>query len=347
MLAAFVGGVCAQARFSSNTTNYTFGQVEWKQPVTAQYVITNTGDRPLVLSEVQPDCACTVARWTQTPIAPGEKGTLEVTFDAEALGTFSKSVAVLTNAEPGLVRLYFSGRVVREIKDFTKTHPYKMGDIRIDRNEILFPDVQRGEQPSLRVGVANCSDRPYTPVLMHLPAYLHAEAEPAVLQAGEKGTITLTLDTERLGDLGLTQATVYLSRQAGDKVGEDNELPLSVVLLPDFSGLTASQRANAPAVTLSAEAVDLSTPLTKKSKARQDIIVTNTGRSPLHISKLQVMHPAVSVSLKKSHLKPGQSTRLRVVVKKDAPGKKHRRLSLLMITDDPARPKVEIPIKVE
>lgn len=347
ILAAFVGGVCAQARFSADTRNYTFGQIEWKHPVTARFVVTNTGTQPLVLSEVEPDCACTLARWTQTPIPPGERGEVCVAFDAEALGHFHKSVAVYTNAGSGLERLYFSGQVVREITDFTKTHPYRMGDILIDRNEIVFPDVQHGERPSLRIGVANLSARYYEPVLMHLPAYLHATAEPPMLAPGEKGVITLSLDTERLSDLGLTQATVYLSRQAGDKVGEENELPLSVVLLPDFSDLTASQRANAPAITLSAEAVDLTTLPAKKSKARQDIIVTNTGRSDLHISKLQVFHPAVGVSLKKSLLKPGQSTRLRVTVDRHALSKKHRRLSLLMITDDPARPKVEIAIKAE
>ena len=38
----------AQPRFTSNTEEYRFGQVEWKHLVTAQYDITNTGDQPLV-----------------------------------------------------------------------------------------------------------------------------------------------------------------------------------------------------------------------------------------------------------------------------------------------------------
>ena len=33
-------------------------------------------DQPLVLTEVEPDCACSVAQWTKTPIAPGAKGTV-------------------------------------------------------------------------------------------------------------------------------------------------------------------------------------------------------------------------------------------------------------------------------
>lgn len=337
----------AQARFTSSTQMQHLGQIEWKRPVTVQYTITNTGDEPLVLSEVEPDCACTAARWTKTPIAPGDKGTVDVTFDAEALGHFQKAVAIFTNASPNLVYLKFDGEVVMEIKDFARTHPYLVGQIRIDQNEINFPDVQHGEHPVVYLSVVNLSDKPYEPVLMHLPPYLEMKAEPEVLQQGERGTLTLTLNSEKLTDLGLTQSSVYLSRFLGDKVSEENELPVSAILLPDFSGLTETERLNAPAIRLSAEDIDLSGDLAKKKRARRDITVTNTGRSPLQISKLQVFHPAVGVSLKKTVLQPGESTRLRVSVTKKNIGKHRRHLRLLLITNDPTQPKVEINIKAK
>ena len=344
-LAAVALTAAAQPRFTSNTEMHNFGQIEWKHPVSVQYTITNTGDQPLVLTEVEPDCACSVAQWTKTPIAPGEKGMVNVTFDAEALGHFHKSVAIYSNAEPHLVYLKFSGEVVQEIKDYTKTHPYLIGQIRIDKNNLDFPDVQPGDKPVIHIGVVNLSDRPYEPVLMHLPPYLQMEVKPNVLQKGEKGVITLTLDSEKLTDLGLTQTSVYLARFAGDKVGDENEIPVSAILLPDFSGMTVTEKTNAPSIQLSTKDVDMSAVLAKKSKARQDIILTNTGRSPLQIRKLQVFHPAVGVSLKKSLLQPGESTRLCVNVVKKNIGKKRRHLRLLMITNDPMQPKVEINIK--
>ena len=258
VLASVVLTAVAQARFTSNTEMYSFGQIEWKHPVTVQYTITNTGDQPLVLTEVEPDCACSVAQWTKTPIAPGAKGTVNVTFDAKALGHFQKSVAIYSNAQPNLVYLKFNGEVVQEIKDFTKTHPYLIGQIRIDKNSLDFPDIQHGEQPVIHIGVVNLSDRPYEPVLMHLPPYLQTKVEPNVLQKGEKGVITLTLNSERLTDLGLTQASVYLSRFSGDKVGDENEIPVSAILLPDFSGMTEVEKANAPVISLSTKEVDMS-----------------------------------------------------------------------------------------
>lgn len=73
-LAAVQLTATAQPRFSSNKETHNFGQIEWKHPVSVQYVITNTGDKPLVLTDVDRFCACSVAQWTQTPIAPGERG---------------------------------------------------------------------------------------------------------------------------------------------------------------------------------------------------------------------------------------------------------------------------------
>ena len=339
--------VIAQPRLSSNKETHNFGQIEWKHPVNVEYTITNTGDKPLVLTNVTTSCACSVASWTKTPIAPGEKGTVSATFDAKALGHFEKTVGIYSNAQPSLVYLKFVGEVVQEVTDFTKTHPYAIGSIRLDRNEFAFPDAHRGEEPTLTFSVVNLSDRPYEPVLMHLPPYLQTEVKPNVLQKGEKGVITVTLDSERLTDFGLTQSSVYLARFAGDKVGDENEIPVSAILLPDFSGMSDTEKANAPVANLSIKDIDMSTALAKKSKARQDIVITNTGRSPLQISKLQVFHPAVGAGLKKSVLKPGESTRLRVTVVKRNIGKKRRHLRLLMITNDPMQPKVEINIKAK
>lgn len=83
---------------------------------------------------------------------------------------------------------------------------------------------------------------------------------------GKKGTITLTLDTKQLMDLGLTQSSVYLARFAGDKVSEENEIPVSAILLPDFSGMTEQDKALAPAIRLSESKIDLSRVLVKKTK---------------------------------------------------------------------------------
>ena len=327
----------SQPHISSNKEEHNFGQIEWKKPVTVEYTITNTGDEPLVMTDVRTSCACAVAEWTQTPIAPGEKGTVKAHFE--------KSVGIYSNAEPHVLYLTFKGEVVREIKDFSRTHPFEIGHIRIDKEEIDFTNVRRGENPSMEIGVVNLSDQPYRPVLMHLPPYLSMESDPEVLLKGKKGVVKLTLQTDLLQDFGLTQASVYLARFAGDKISEENELPVSIVLLPDFSQMTRQDSLNAPSIVLSETDIDLSKTLKKKRKATHQITIQNVGKSPLTISKLQVFNSSVGVSLKKTTILPSKETKLKVTIRRKDTGNKRHRLRILMITNDPLNPKVEINIK--
>ena len=341
-----LGATCcrAQARFSADTSLQNMGQIEWKHPTTARFVVSNTGDAPLVLTEVMPDCSCTVATWTDEPIAPGEQGEIRVEYDAETLGHFQKSVAVYTNAEPHVVRLGFSGEVVRQRNDYSTTHPYVIGDIRLDKRAIDFADSRMGESPIARIDVANGSDHAWEPVLMHLPAYVEMEARPEVLPKGGSGVITLTLHTDKLGETGLTQTSVYLSRHAGDVVGADNEIPLSAVVLPDFSTLTAAQRAAAPHISLSTTEANFQAANGTEQK-HVDITISNTGRSTLHIDKVQTSTLAVAFKLKKTSLAPGETTRLRISRNKQATSHGDSPTRLLMISNDPEQPKVEIFIK--
>lgn len=350
LLTLYILGVCvfvwAQPRISINRDTYHFGQIEWQKPVSVDFTITNTGDQPLVLSNVTISCACAVADWTKTPIAPGGKGVVTAVFDAKALGRFHKSIGVYSNATPNLIYLHFVGEVVHKVTDFSSYDLESIGEIMINKTEIDFPDVHKGEQPSMQLVVVNQSSAPYEPVLMHLPPFLRMAKDPDVLQKGEKGTVTLTLDTDRLTDLGLTQTSVYLSRFAGDKVSEENEIPVSVVLLPDFSELSPTDRMNAPVIHLSKTEVDLSGQLAKKDKATYDITVGNTGKSTLRINKLQVFNPTVNVSLRKSTLAPGEHTRLRITLEKKNLRKKGQ-LRILLISNDPVHPKSIIKLNVE
>lgn len=337
----------AQPQMKPNEETQNLGQVEWKHPVTIDYTITNTGDRPLVLNAVEPDCACSVAQWTDTAIEPGAQGRVSVTFDAEALGHFNKSVAIYSNAEPHVSYLHFTGQVLEKVTDFRRTHPHLIGTIRLDTTNIVFNDVLKGQQPVMHISVANQGDISYEPVLMHLPHYLRAEADPVAINPGERADIKVTLLSDLLNDYGLTETKVYLSRFSGDKVSDDNEIPVSVLLLPDFSEMTEQERMHPAVIQLSDTVADVSAQLAKKAKAKFDVTISNTGEMPLYIPRVQVLNRAASVSLKKNLLMPGEATRLRITVNKRDIERDKGRLEVLMVTTDYRHPKVTIKIKPE
>ena len=155
----------------------------------------------------------------------------------------------------------------------------------------------------------------------------------------------MTLDTDKLPKFGLTTATVYLSRFPGDKVSEENSIPVSAVLLPDFSQMPQNQRLNPPAVELSALEVAFPA-LAVNEKKSQKVIVKNVGKSDLEITDLQVFNSALGVQLKKRVLKPGASTKMKIT----AYGKYLKKVKgtprVLMITNDPNCPKIIVKVNV-
>lgn len=336
----------SQARISTNEDVYDFGIIPRNKPVTKEFLITNTGNQPLVIYNVDASCACTANGWTQRPIAPGDTGHVRSTFDAKTMGHFYKTVNIYSNASNGVKHVGLKGEVALDVINYKKELAYEIGPFRLDKRYIEFPPANSGDMPSAEIQVANTSEKALDVTLMHLPSYLKAEATPKILNRGRKGKITLTLDTKQLKELGLTQVPVYLARYSGDKVSPDNEIDISAILLPGFSGMTPFQQNNAPKISLSATELNLGE-IPLKGKVSQTIIITNTGKTRLEIKKLQVFNSAVGVSLGKKNVQPGQTTKLKVDISGKWLKKTKGEKKVMMITNDPANPLVMINLKVK
>ena len=90
-----------------------FGKVNAKKSHT--FYITNTGNAPLVIKHVATGCGCTTTDYTKSPILPGKKGKITVSFNPETqrAGAFRKSVTIYTNSPKDYTRVFIKGEVVR------------------------------------------------------------------------------------------------------------------------------------------------------------------------------------------------------------------------------------------
>ncbi|MGB0885059.1 MAG: DUF1573 domain-containing protein [Chitinophagales bacterium] len=78
-----------------------FGTIGDDKNATTTFTITNTGNNPLIISSAKGSCGCTVPTYPKAPIAPGESGTLEVSFDPKGKsGAQNKTVTIIANTEP-------------------------------------------------------------------------------------------------------------------------------------------------------------------------------------------------------------------------------------------------------
>ena len=320
------------------------GEVLFQQPKEATFLLRNTAKEPMTITAVQASCGCTQMEWPQEPIAAGDTATIKVVFDAQLLGSFQKEIEVWTSNSEAPVVLTLQGRVVSTASDDDGDFPFDLGTVRLSTNMIEFDDVNRGGHPETVLRIMNTGRESYKPQLMHLPGYLTATYLPEQLAGGRVGQIILTLDSEQLKDYGLTQTSIYLARYLGDKVSSENEIGVSAVLLPGFSHLTAEQRRSAPRLALSATSIDFSD-IGSKKKMTKSIVVANTGRRPLTVSRLQVYGKALTVSLSNRVVRPGGEVRLKVTVEAEELRREKGEPRVLLITDDPLSPKTVITLK--
>ena len=224
LTAAFlsVSAVQAQPTISFDRTTQEMGTLLWHTPKTATFKITNKGTQDLVIKEVRTDCGCTDAEWTRTPIGPGSTGFIRATYDAEMLGHFNKGLAVFTNLSEQPHYLTLMGQVSMTRTEPTEEYPYQIGDYFLSTDNVEFDDVNRGDRPTFVLQIFNASKKTFHPALMHLPKYLSAEADPAVIRPGRVGRMLITLDSNQLPTDG-TYPNQYLPqsfhgrpRQQGD-----------------------------------------------------------------------------------------------------------------------------------
>lgn len=320
------------------------GQIEYYKPVTVTFRLKNITDRAFRVKNVDTDCGCTTIEAPQGVVEKGEEYVVTATYDARTMGHFAKSayIALDNGAEP--LRLTIRGVVVEEVADFVGGYPYTLGALMTDANEIEFDDVNRGSHPYQTFHVLNTSDQPAQPQVMHLPPYLTANVSPSTIRPGRSGKVTITLDSKKLRDFGLSQTNVYLGFAQGDKVSADKAIEISAVLLPDFEKLTAAQLAEAPHVQLSADTLDLGS-FAGKKKLSGYVDISNTGKSALEIRSLQMFNMGLQVKLNKTKLESGETARLRITAVASELKQAKRMPRILMITNDPDHPKVVVKVK--
>lgn len=318
------------------------GQVLFQKPHTVTFTVKNTTSRSVTVKKVETSCGCTTALASKRHIAANKEITVQATFDAKQLGHFQKDIYVYDGDKTPLV-LTMKGIVVASIKDYSATYPCLIGQIRADRNDIEFDNVNKGAAPTQTMHILNTTGETIEPVIMHMPDYIKAQVIPEKLTPEQSGEIIYILDSEKLPRMGLSQTTLYLGKYPGDKVAQAKEINVSAILLPSFDN-NAANSSSAPHIQLSSNSFDRSTMSGKPENKKGEIIVQNVGNSTLNISSMQMFTGGMQVSLGKTVLEPSESTKLKVQLDENALKKINKRPRILMITNDPSNPKVIIEI---
>jgi hypothetical protein len=118
-LLAFVvfGSFAANAQKASGpvmtieTTTVDYGTIDKGADPIRIFKFTNTGNEPLIIKTAKGSCGCTVPTYPQEPIMPGETNKIEVRYDTQRVGAFTKTVTLTTNEVDATHTLTIKGEV--------------------------------------------------------------------------------------------------------------------------------------------------------------------------------------------------------------------------------------------
>jgi hypothetical protein len=115
VLASSVSFAQAKIEFKAKENTIDYGNVYKDEDSGVRvFEFTNTGDAPLIITNVQSTCGCTVPSKPTDPIMPGKTGEISVKYNMNP-GPIRKTITVesnATNVEGGRVAIKIKGEVL-------------------------------------------------------------------------------------------------------------------------------------------------------------------------------------------------------------------------------------------
>lgn len=105
------------AKMSFEEPTFDFGSVREGTVVEHTFAFTNTGKKPLLISNARSTCGCTVPDWPKEPIMPGKSGVIQVRFNTENKAKEQvKPVTITANTYPATNKVYLQGFVEANVQ---------------------------------------------------------------------------------------------------------------------------------------------------------------------------------------------------------------------------------------
>ena len=314
-----------KAKIEFEKTSHDFGTIsETGGPAVYDFVFKNTGDAPLILNSVRASCGCTTPSWSRQPIAPGQTGSVKVSFDPRHRpGRFNKSITVNSNASNAVSSLSIHGTVSSKPADPYAAYRYTVGNLKITANSLNLGSINNTDVAERAIDIINTGAEPVTVTATADASFMTVTVNPATLKQGEKGKIAVKYNAEAKKDWGFVSDKITIT------VTPDAQGEISVVanIKEDFSKVNPEE---APVASFSETSAELGV-LTKNTNHKHEFYIQNNGKSDLIIHKIKTSDNTVTANPARTIIKPGKKTKVNVVLKTDEqPGKKVKIISFTL-----------------
>ncbi len=90
-----------------------YGEIDQGSDPFRTFHFTNTGNEPAIIKTAKGSCGCTTPSWPKEPIMPGEASEIQVRYDTNRVGPFTKTVKLSTNMGDENIILTIKGKVLK------------------------------------------------------------------------------------------------------------------------------------------------------------------------------------------------------------------------------------------
>lgn len=328
---------------SWTSDNHDFGEIqEANGNVTHQFEFTNTGNAPLIITNVHPSCGCTSSDYTKEPVAPGQKGFVSATFNPSGRpGKFNKTITITTNAATPTTIVRFSGEVIAKPKSVEDQYPRTIGTLNVKTNHLAFATISNTDIKTDSVPMANLTSSNLAITFKSVPDHIKIKAVPEVLKPNETGYIEVTYDATKKNDWGfiMDKIIIVLNGDAGDN---RNWLSVSASINEDFSKLSEKELADAPKIVFESKVFNFGD-IKQGEKASYQFKFKNEGKKDLIIRKTKSSCGCTIVNNSKEVIKPGESSSFDVTF--NSSGKSNRQnKTISIITNDPENSQISLRV---
>jgi len=102
----------SQAKMEITEAKKNFGFVKRGEIIRNEFEISNTGNSPLIITDIEISCSCTTAEFSKQPILPGQKSKIIIIFNTTTVyGRQDRIVYVNSNDPKGPYKLRYKGNV--------------------------------------------------------------------------------------------------------------------------------------------------------------------------------------------------------------------------------------------
>lgn len=296
-------GAAADIRWLS--TEYDFGsfrEIQGKQTGILKFV--NLGPDTIMINRVRVSCGCTDAGYTQGMIAPGDTAAVSVTYNpAGRPGRFEKSVRVYTGADNRITVLWLKGTVIGAPESLKERYPIEAGPLRLSQNQLIGGEVAYGKASLVMFTGYNQSTDTIRPHWKCSSKAIKVDISSKEVAPGDLVTFSVYFNARNADDMGFHTYDITLYPDRGTENAA--KVVYTANVMPDTSGLTAEQIADAPRIALYPHQVDMGE-LAPDAKARFSFVIGNDGRSDLRVLRITAQSDAVKFLKFPSLIKPGK-----------------------------------------